>query len=257
MEMTFNHDGTDQSVRNPPWTRDELILALDLYFQMYPKVGDASHPDIVALSALLNILPIHARRPDASRFRNPTGVAMKLNNFRGIDPTYAGVGLEHGSKADKEVWSELAHDQQRLHAIATAIRAFAASPTKSPFTDADQEEITALEGEILLRQHRMHERSQSIVDKKKEQARLRDGTLHCEVCYFDFGEIYGELGRGFIECHHTVPLSELRPGQRTRFQDLALVCANCHRMLHRRGETRTLESLRAVLAASHVNGVRR
>src|SRR5438105_2747495 len=42
----------------------------------------------------------------------------------------------------------------------------------------------------------------------------------------------GSVGEGFIECHHTRPLSDSGP-TRTALKELALVCSNCHRMLHR------------------------
>jgi hypothetical protein len=50
--------------RNPTWERDELILALDLYFQLERSVPDDSEPEVIALSELLNELPIHQDRPD-------------------------------------------------------------------------------------------------------------------------------------------------------------------------------------------------
>jgi hypothetical protein len=56
---------------NPDWTRDELIIALDLYMRLGRRVADDSHPDVIAVSDLLNSLPIHDDRPDAGRFRNP------------------------------------------------------------------------------------------------------------------------------------------------------------------------------------------
>jgi 5-methylcytosine-specific restriction protein A len=65
-----------------------------------------------------------------------------------------------------------------------------------------------------------------------------------------FNERYGARGEGFIECHHLVALSTLRPGQRTRLSDLAVVCANCHRMIHRGTPWLGLEELRALLAAA-------
>ncbi|MCB9108740.1 MAG: HNH endonuclease [Anaerolineales bacterium] len=40
-------------------------------------------------------------------------------------------------------------------------------------------------------------------------------------------------GSGFIEAHHTIPVSDMEPGQATRVEDIALICSNCHRMLHR------------------------
>ena len=56
--------------------------------------------------------------------------------------------------------------------------------------------------------------------------------MECEACGFDFQRTYGDRGAGFIECHHIKALSTLTPGDRTRPDDLALVCSNCHRMIH-------------------------
>ena len=39
------------------------------------------------------------------------------------------------------------------------------------------------------------------------------------------------MGKGFAECHHVVPLADLGRQKRTRLEDLAIVCANCHRMI--------------------------
>lgn len=58
--------------------------------------------------------------------------------------------------------------------------------------------------------------------------------MKCQICGFDFNEVYGTLGEGFIEVHHRVPLysleQEIIPNPKT---DLICVCSNCHRMLHR------------------------
>jgi 5-methylcytosine-specific restriction protein A len=76
--------------------------------------------------------------------------------------------------------------------------------------------------------------------------------LTCEACGFDFFKRYGERGGGYIECHHRIPLSESGPTQ-TRLKDLALVCSNCHRMIHRRtNDWLSLEELKALLAQTPV-----
>src|SRR5262245_50559342 len=106
-------------------------------------------PEVIALSALLNALPIHARHPDARRCRNPAGVAMKLNNFLGLDPAYQGKGLSHCAKAVKEVCDELSSDRERLHAAAEGIRSFLGVPQADSASSSD-EEYSAPEGEILL-----------------------------------------------------------------------------------------------------------
>ncbi len=57
----------------------------------------------------------------------------------------------------------------------------------------------------------------------------------CQVCGFDFEAVYGSHGRGFIEVHHKVPVSSLE--EKTRIDprtDMAVVCSNCHRMIHRK-----------------------
>jgi len=73
------------------------------------------------------------------------------------------------------------------------------------------------------------------------------GKLICEVCEFDFVEVYGELGHGFAECHHIVPVSELVDDHKTKLADLAIVCANCHRMLHKARPLLKIGELRALV----------
>lgn len=56
----------------------------------------------------------------------------------------------------------------------------------------------------------------------------------CSVCGFNFEEIYGSVGKGFIEVHHLIPLSEIKENYIVDpKRDLIPVCSNCHSMLHR------------------------
>ena len=69
----------------------------------------------------------------------------------------------------------------------------------------------------------------------------------CMACGFNFEVIYGRLGHEYIECHHLNPLSE-RPGNEgkrtlTKIEEVAVLCANCHRMVHRRRPALSLEEL--------------
>jgi predicted HNH restriction endonuclease len=68
----------------------------------------------------------------------------------------------------------------------------------------------------------------------KEKALDEHGRLPCAACAFDFAGVYGEVGRGFIECHHLLALADLAAERNTKPSDLALVCSNCHRMIHRK-----------------------
>lgn len=57
----------------------------------------------------------------------------------------------------------------------------------------------------------------------------------CQVCGFNFGKFYGSLAKGYIEVHHLYPLSAYKAERVTTIKDVAVVCANCHRALHRNG----------------------
>lgn len=97
----------------------------------------------------------------------------------------------------------------------------------------ENEESSFPEGAEKYRMHRSLERDSKISRLAKRKRLDRTGKLSCDVCGFSFQKRYGGLGIGFIEAHHTVPVSELRGKQRTKLTDIALVCSNCHRMLHR------------------------
>jgi hypothetical protein len=107
--------------------------------------------------------------------------------------------------------------------------------------------VYALEGELRRRMvtHRFRERE--LRDSKLQDARQRHpaGRLCCEVpgCGFDFQEVYGELGAGFAHVHHLQPLKDVVGTVRTQLGDLAVVCPNCHAMIHRGGECRSLACL--------------
>lgn len=58
----------------------------------------------------------------------------------------------------------------------------------------------------------------------------------CQVCGFNFGQVYGSLAEGYIEVHHLSPLSARKVERVTTIKDVAVVCANCHRALHRNGK---------------------
>jgi 5-methylcytosine-specific restriction protein A len=107
-------------MKNPNWHRDEAILALDLYFDKNLGSINSNNPKIVALSELLNRLPI--RNNVQQTFRNPNGIVMKLANFKALDPNYQGKGLTSYSKLEKEVFEEFCSDIERLHKIANKIR---------------------------------------------------------------------------------------------------------------------------------------
>ena len=108
-----------------------------------------------------------------------------------------------------------------------------------------------LEGDKIIKEHIKIETSRRngrIIRLAKVNAALKNnGRLNCECCNFDFLDTYGNIGSEFIECHHKQHISS---GERiTKIRDLALVCSNCHRMLHRKkddGTYHNVDSLKQV-----------
>ncbi|WP_210408498.1 HNH endonuclease [Caulobacter sp. FWC26] len=241
----------DKPGRNPPWTRDELILALDLYLAHEGVLPDKRSSEIAELSALLNRLSAKIHPVGSATFRNQNGTYMKLGNFRRLDPRFTALGkkgLSRGNKDEEVVWEEFAGDREKLKKVAQAIREAVDSPTFETTAYDDLDEVfEAPEGRVLTRVHRTRERNRKLVDTKKAKVFKATGKLICEACDFDFEETYGSRGRMFIEAHHTKPVEELGEEGKTHIDDLALLCSNCHRMIHVARPWLSVEELRAML----------
>ncbi|MGY6272133.1 HNH endonuclease [Achromobacter denitrificans] len=95
--------------------------------------------------------------------------------------------------------------------------------------------------------HRKLERDGKLPRRVKADRLATTGKLACDVCAFDFTARYGALGVGFIEAHHRRPVHQLNGKEKTKAKDLALVCSNCHRMLHRTMPPLSVEDLKTQL----------
>lgn len=91
-----------------------------------------------------------------------------------------------------------------------------------------------------LRWHRRADRNQKLA----KDAKKIHGTT-CAVCGFNYEEKYGSIGEGYIEAHHLTPFAELddRPTKLNPDTDFAVLCANCHRMVHKKTPPYTLAEL--------------
>lgn len=84
---------------------------------------------------------------------------------------------------------------------------------------------------------------------KNRMKAIKIHGLTCFGCGFNFGEKYGELGKNFIEIHHIKPLSTLEEEVEIDPEtDLVPLCANCHRMVHRKkDEVLSVEELKELI----------
>ena len=234
-------------MKNPNWTKDELILALELYFRDPTDRGNKKHTEVINLSRLLNSLPIHSGNEIETNFRNPTGVAMKLGNYLRFDPSYTGKGLDRGNKMEEEVWNLYSSNISALILAKDAIINNIDFVKENKVINTPDFIEEASEGRLLTRVHITRERNQGLIKRKKKSVLNETGSLKCEVCSFDFKQVYGALGEGFAECHHVKPVSMLKPNEKTKIKDLAILCANCHRMIHRERPWKTIEELKALI----------
>ena len=211
---------------NPNWTRDETILALDLYLQLGGAIPAGEDQRIQSLSETLRALPYHAIASRKPSFRNPDGVSFKLQNLRQVA---TGQGLDNTSKMDSLVWAEFGNDHKRVRKAAEQILQAAKSLEALETVEEDLDEFE--EGRAITALHKKRERDGRV---RKQLLKLRRalGTLRCEMCGVTGATRVPGYEDSIFEAHHIRPLSA--EGLRiTRMRDMALLCANCHRLLHR------------------------
>lgn len=234
-------------MRNPDWVRDEIILAMDLYVRADRKQLPPGHEEVVKLSQLLNRLPLHPDSVRSGTFRNAAGISMILGNFLSIDPLCDQPGLSRSNQLQAVVWDDFIDDLPLLHRTAQTIQRVGSGVENDVDEEAAQAEESFREGHLLARLHIARERNRAVVAAKIDHAWRGMGRITCEACDFDFLVFYGELGRGFAECHHLIPLADASLERSTRIDDLSIVCANCHRMLHRGRPMLSPGDLRSVI----------
>lgn len=120
------------------------------------------------------------------------------------------------------------------------------SPISTTDDDSDlPPEVLELEEDLsAFREHKRVER-----DPKIARAVKKAKGYTCEVCDLNFEKLYGEIGRQYIEAHHLQPVSTVK-GQvlrRNPLTDFAVLCSNCHRMIHRTGKPHDVANLRAIV----------
>lgn len=207
---------------NVSFTRDEVILALDvLYFSGDKHLGEHSQA-IAELCNLLQDLPIHASKERPSNFRNTVGVSKQIAAFqaerRGIQYNSWRIGSIFHKVAD-----DYKDDLESLHGIAECIRRNRLFLTNCSVGDVASGDASFPEGQLLYYLHRYIEQRDSRSFFPKER---------CEVCQLAVDEIY-QPGEPLLEWHLTVSPLDLVAQRHYRNDSFIAVCPNCHAALHR------------------------
>jgi len=133
-----------------------------------------------------------------------------------------------------------------LYRVATERGGFEEFDTRHSLIEENHsyEAEASLDEKRRLRLHYVIERNSYLSKLAKNHHGYR-----CQVCNFDYEKAYGELGRRYIEAHHLTPLSLLPPNTPVKLSavaDFAVLCANCHRMIHRKGAPDTFKGFRSM-----------
>ena len=155
------------------------------------------------------------------------------------------TGKEHPSNAFNAV-------EAKNYFLSRGYKVFDRRVSKVRVIADENDESAFPEGTAKFSLHRRHERDSSISRLAKAIRQEKTGKLECDVCKIYFALKYGSHGDGFIEAHHTKPVSTLDGKTKTSVKDLALVCSNCHRMLHRGPTLLSVEDLKALVRGQAV-----
>ncbi|MES5823541.1 HNH endonuclease [Streptomyces sp. RG80] len=223
-------------MRIPAWTEDELVLAGALVVRNGWRELRTNDREVQELSELIRSLPIHTPEERAlPGFRSPDSVSRKTSDFMTNHKLHTGKGTRCGKPTLLMIEAFTEREAEMLQAAQTLEEGIGSGQLQliPPQPDeTDESGATAIEGRLLTRWALARERDPKLRKRKIEQVRRLKQVLRCEVCDFDFARTYGDLGEGYIEVHHVTPLF-ISGVRETRLDDLACLCANCHRMCHK------------------------
>jgi len=228
--------------KNLKWTEEELILALNLYLRRSRRVPRKTSWEAKELSSILNHLPIRSNPEREENFRTPDSVALKIENIKAKDPFFEQqrleklkIGMSKGGEGVVNLWRKYDGRIDEVSRDAEAIlEKYRGNFIESLPVGRDDIPLKLgreyAEGARKLSVQFLIDRDRNLIRNKKLETLNRTGRLDCEVCGFNFYHHYGEIGRYFAECHHLLPIAN---GESTNtLADLAILCSNCHSMIH-------------------------
>ena len=215
------------------FTRDEVILALDVLYSLGKQRISSDSEEMADLSALLNRLPIHSVENRRADFRNTTGITRQINLLR--------TSLHTGRRDPNvgvmfiDIAFEFENRHDELHQIAESIR------RNEKYYSAEFggriEEFGFPEGILLGHLH-------SIMEVRYgAKISLAD---HCEICDLK-PELYYQSCENLLQPHLLIPPAELDGGKKYGTEHFITVCPNCHAALHRSRPWRTKEDCGTIL----------
>ena len=224
--------------------RVDLLLSLSAYAETFGTPVSKLAGSPVSKTAILT-------------GRAVSSIYAKVMNFRSFDPRADGKGQENSGQPTENVWNEFwtgsEIDVARLDSEVAGLLLPGSTTESDAGLAAEVQqsgEDYSPEGSKRFVTHLRIERNRKVVDDAKAKWFVADPTMPCCVCGMSFLETYGKIGERFIEAHHKEPIASVEQPKVPSVDDLVPVCANCHRMLHRK-DAPVLEVLRTRLQDAH------
>ncbi|MBB4064076.1 HNH endonuclease [Gellertiella hungarica] len=252
--------------RLPSPAREDLTHTVTFPLRSGSFVMDVMDFEIIAddgMTATLEPLRVSVRNSDYSinlqdRIKAIAADLSNLAEIRAKHPALAAAIEAHGAAlAAQENSSLIRETADQVNELQEAIFGLtnAASATEMEKAEAEppveEEEVFGVEGRLLARIHVYKERDKGFALRVKKYYKTKNGgKLVCEVCGLDPVAKYGANGERCLEAHHKIPIEQLQPDSVTRVEEMSVVCASCHRIIHSQKPCIPVEDLAAALRAA-------
>lgn len=214
------------------------------------EVVETFHDRVVIVPISASVLNSNQQIDLAEHFRALVKDAATVNKLSRQHPDLALAVGEHlaclkrneNTSAIQKAAEDVMRKQREVFGTSNgaAISSILSLPI-SPY----EEEYVGIEGRILVRIHAYKERDRRLTKEAKRVFKSKnEGRLFCECCGFEPFALYGERGRDRLDAHHRRPVEEMQVETETRVEDLAIICPNCHDVIHSRRPWISVETLR-------------
>lgn len=247
----------------PEPAREDLLHAVTFPLENKSFVMDTMDFDVIeddGLSVTLAPLRVSILHTEfevelTDRLKAIARDLANLDEIRARSPELADAAAAHGAEVARGVNStRIRATADRLIKLKTDIFGMTNAGSALVLTrteaspETDIEEPSGREGRLLTRMHAYRERDRAFARRVRDHYRRQHGgKLHCEACGVVPLDVYGDAGERCMEAHHKVPIEELQPDSVTLVQEMAMVCASCHRIIHSQKPCLTIDEVRDLL----------
>lgn len=222
------------------YSENDLIIPTLNYLLLHKENGLTTSELIILLS---NELEISGHDAEILAGRNDTHFSQKVRNLVS-HRTLENKGLAIYKKLGRDGLHKITDEGEKY--LLENINNFTfildnnfSEDQRKIIIDRDYSDLIIEEGFTKFSQVKTKARSRKLVNIAKEHF-SQNGKIFCSACNFNFEDFYGEIGRGYIEIHHLNPIFAIEGSLEQSIVDalgnVVPVCANCHRVIHRKND---------------------